>query len=169
MIPEHVITEFWGSGKTTLLQHLLRDPAVGRTAMIMNEFGEAGIDHASRRAEVLLPPDEWVVVETTGLADPAPILHALMSDRDSAEIFMLCNIGATVDEVNALGTWDRHEQSARQITMAERVVITKTDLPLACKAALTKRILAATAREVRDWRRRRYGRTRIAVYCIEHA
>ena len=46
MIPVHVITEFWGSGKTTLLQHLLRDPAVGRTAMIMNEFGEVRIDHA---------------------------------------------------------------------------------------------------------------------------
>ena len=92
-----------------------------------------------------------------------------MRDGELAEIFMLGNIEATVDTVNALGTWDRHEQSARQITIAERVVITKTDLPLACTAALTKRILAATAREVWDWRRRRYGRTRIAVYCIEHA
>ncbi|MBI4190417.1 MAG: GTP-binding protein, partial [Betaproteobacteria bacterium] len=125
MIPVLVITGFLGSGKTTLLRHLLRDPAMGRTAVIMNEFGEVGIDHdlietsdesfvqlttgclcckvrsdlvvtladlAARRAAGTLSPFDRVVIETTGLADPAPVLHALMTDRDLAEVYALGSV-----------------------------------------------------------------------------
>lgn len=175
MIPVFIITGFLGSGKTTLLRHLLRHPAMERTAVIMNEFGEIGLDHdlietsdenfvqlttgclcckvrsdlvltladlAARRAAGALPPFDRVVIETTGLADPAPILHALMTDRDLAELYALGSVVATADAVNGLETLDRHEQSLRQAAVAERIVVTKTDLPQACTAALKARLAA---------------------------
>ncbi len=173
MIPVSVITGFLGSGKTTLLRHLLRHPAMGRTAVIMNEFGEIAIDHdlietsdesflqlttgclcckvrsdlvltlgdlAARRAAGTVRPFNRVVIETTGLADPAPILHALMTDRDLAEAYTLGNVVATADAVCGLETLDGHEQSVRQAAMADAIVITKTDLPQARTEALKARL-----------------------------
>ena len=175
MIPVSVITGFLGSGKTTLLRHMLRDPAMGRTAVIMNEFGEVGIDHdlietsdesfvqlttgclcckvrsdlvltladlAARRAAGTLPLFDRVVIETTGLADPAPILQALMTDRDLAEVYMLGNVVTTADAVNGLETLDGHEQSVRQAAMADGIVVTKTDLSQARTAELKVRLAA---------------------------
>jgi G3E family GTPase len=170
-----VITGFLGSGKTTLLRHLLRDPAMGRTAVIMNEFGEVGLDHeliessdeqfvqlttgclcckirsdlvetlsdlAVRRAAGTIPAFDRVVVETTGLADPAPILQALMTDRDLAEIYTLGTVVTTADAVNGVATLDRHGQSTRQAAVADRIVVTKTDLPEADPATLGERLVA---------------------------
>ncbi|MBI3069254.1 MAG: GTP-binding protein [Betaproteobacteria bacterium] len=175
MIPVSVITGFLGSGKTTLLRHLLRDPAMARTAVIMNEFGEVGLDHdlietsdesfvqlttgclcckvrsdlvvtladlAARRAAGTLSPFDRVVIETTGLADPAPVLHALMTDRDLAEVYALGSVVATADAVVGLETLDRHEQSLRQAAVADCIVVTKTDLPQARTAALKARLAA---------------------------
>lgn len=168
-IPVCILTGFLGSGKTTLLARLLRDPAMGRTAVIMNEFGAIGLDHdlietsdesfvqlssgclccrvrsdlvltlhdlAARRAAGTLPPFERVVVETTGLADPAPIVHALMSDRDLEGVYALSNVVATVDAINGLATLADHEESRRQAALADTLVITKTDLTCAQHAAL---------------------------------
>ncbi|MCE2949121.1 MAG: GTP-binding protein [Betaproteobacteria bacterium] len=159
--PVSVITGFLGSGKTTLLRHLLRDPAMGRTAVIINEFGEIGIDHdlvessdenfielttgclcckvrsdlvmtlrdmARRRADGLLPPFERVLIETSGLADPAAILQALMIDRDLAGLYALGEVVTTVDALLGAATLDRHRQSVRQVAVADRLLLTKGDL-----------------------------------------
>src|SRR5262245_25765083 len=175
MIPVSVITGFLGSGKTTLLGRLLRDPAMGRTAVIINEFGEIGLDHdlietsdesfvqlsngclccnvrsdlvltlsdlAARRAAGTVPPFERVVVETTGLADPAPILHALMTDRDLCAVYALDGVVTTVDALTGLATLARHAEALRQAAVADRVVLTKTDLPGASPAAIGERLAA---------------------------
>ena len=173
LIPVTVITGFLGSGKTTLLARLLRDPGMGRTAVIMNELGAIGLDHdlietsdesfvqlsngclccnvrsdltltlgdlAARRAAGTVPQFERVVIETTGLADPAPILHALMSDRDLCEVYALDGVVTTVDALTGLSTLDHHAESLRQAAVADRIVLTKTDVPGAGAAAITGRL-----------------------------
>lgn len=172
MIPVSVITGFLGSGKTTLLARLMRDPAMGRTAVIINEFGAIALDHdlietsdesfiqlsngclccnvrsdltltlgdlAVRRAQGTLPPFERVVIETSGLADPAPILHTLMTDRDLNGIYALDGVITTVDALLGLATLDQHEESRRQAAVADRIVLTKTDLNGAQTDAIIKR------------------------------
>jgi G3E family GTPase len=175
VIPITVITGFLGSGKTTLLAHLLRQPEMRRTAVIMNELGAVGLDHdlietsdesfvqlsngclccrvrsdlvltlgdlAARRSAGTVPPFERVVIETTGLADPAPILHALMSDRDVPEIFSLDAVVTTVDALCGLATLDAHEEARRQAAVADMLLITKTDISDAHAEALTERVRA---------------------------
>ncbi|MBX6372847.1 MAG: GTP-binding protein [Acetobacteraceae bacterium] len=175
MIPVSVLTGFLGSGKTTLLSHLLRRPEFARTAVVINEFGEVGLDHdlvetsdesfvqlqtgclcctirgdlvrtlddlLQRRDAGTVPPFERVVVETTGLADPAPILHALMTDPIVAGRMALAGVVATVDAVNGAGTLERHRESVKQVAVADRLVLTKTDLPEASPEALRTRLAA---------------------------
>ncbi len=170
MIPISVITGFLGSGKTTLLARLLRDPALARTAVIVNEFGEVGLDNllvdASDEEVVLLEGGclcckvrgdlvrtagellarrargeaafDRIVVETTGLADPAPILQALMTDREIAGELRLDAVIATVDCAAGAATLDAHPQSVKQAALADRIVLTKTDL--ADSSALAERL-----------------------------
>jgi len=173
LIPVTVITGFLGSGKTTLLARLLRDPAMGRTAVIVNEFGEIGLDHelietsdesfvqlsngclccnvrsdlvltlsdlAARRAAGTVPRFERVVVETTGLADPAPILHALMTDRDLCGVYALSDVVTTIDAVTGLGTLDRHPQALRQAALADTLIVTKIDVSSASTEAIRDRV-----------------------------
>jgi G3E family GTPase len=173
MIPVSVITGFLGSGKTTLLGRLLRDPSMGRTAVIINEFGAIGLDHelietsdesfvrlsngclccnirsdltatlgdlATRRAAGTLPQFERVLIETSGLADPAPILHAVMTDADLCGVYALDGVVTTVDAVTGLATLDAHEQSRRQAAVADKIVITKTDVAESQSAALAARL-----------------------------
>jgi G3E family GTPase len=169
-LPISVVTGFLGSGKTTLLSRLLRDPALERTAVIVNEFGEVGLDHllveASDEEVVLLEGGcvcckvrgdlvrtagdllarrargavafDRIVVETTGLADPAPILQALMTDREIAEALRLESVIATVDCAAGGATLDAHPQSVKQAALADRIVLTKTDL--ADSRALAERL-----------------------------
>ena len=160
-IPVSVITGFLGSGKTTVLSRLLKHPGMGRAAVIINEFGEVGLDHDLvaaatddavvmeggcicctirsdmvetlrdlflRRAKGELPPFERALIETTGLADPAPILHTLMVDPLVATRYRLDSVIATVDAVNAATQFDRHEESVKQVAVADRLLLTKTDL-----------------------------------------
>src|SRR5262245_30936410 len=161
MIPVSVLTGFLGSGKTTLLARLLRSPQFSRTAVIINEFGEVGLDHdlietgeesfvelqtgclcctirgdlvltlediLRRRDAGMVAPFERVVIETSGLADPAPILHALMSDMGISQRLALAGVVATVDVVNGHATLTRQPESVKQVAVADRLVLTKTDL-----------------------------------------
>jgi G3E family GTPase len=156
-----VLTGFLGSGKTTLLNRLLRHPGMARTAVVINEFGEIGIDHALvesakddvvlmqsgclcctirgdmvdtlrslyvRRAKNEIPEFDRLAIETTGLADPAPILHTLMADPFLVSRYRLDGVVATVDAANGDGTLDRHMEAVKQAAVADRIVLTKTDL-----------------------------------------
>jgi len=159
--PVSVLTGFLGSGKTTLLRELLRDPRMADTAVVINEFGEIGLDHVlvqssredltllasgclcctvrgdlvatlgslhQRRQAKEIPAFRRVVVETTGLADPAPILHTLMRDSPVAEAYRLDGVIATVDAVNGMRGLDSQAESVKQVAVADRLVLTKTDL-----------------------------------------
>ena len=131
-IPVVIITGFLGSGKTTLLNHLVRQPHMKMTAIIINEFGEIGIDHLlveTSSEEMIeinngcicctvrgdlqdklgslsmwldagrIPPVERVIVETTGLADPAPIMHTLMTDEHLLNRYRLGGVVTLVDAI----------------------------------------------------------------------
>jgi G3E family GTPase len=160
MVPVAVVTGFLGSGKTTLISRVLRDPAFARTAVIVNEFGEIGLDHEliessdetllalttgclccavrsdlvatlielQRRREAGEIAYDRVLIETSGLADPAPILHALMTDRDIAQHFVIGGIVAVVDALHGEETLDRHPEARRQAALADSLLLSKTDI-----------------------------------------
>lgn len=161
LTPVLVVTGFLGSGKTTLLNRLLRHPALGDAAVLVNEFGEVGIDHQlvekvdestvllssgclcctirddlkqavleihDKRARGVVPPFGRVIVETTGLADPAPILATFMNDVSLRHHYRLATVVATVDAVNGRAHLDRQEESVKQAAVADRLVLTKTDI-----------------------------------------
>lgn len=160
-IPVSLLTGFLGSGKTTVLNYLLQQPGMSETAVIVNEFGEIGLDHelmvGGKEDMVLLnsgclcctvrgdlantlrdlmmvrmrgevPPFKRVVVETTGLADPAPILHTLMGDELIGRYYRLDGVIATVDAVNGAETLTSQFESVKQAAVADRLLITKSDL-----------------------------------------
>jgi G3E family GTPase len=160
-IPVSVLTGFLGSGKTTMLGHLLRAPEFSATAVIINEFGEVGLDHelieasedsvielqtgclcckirtdlAQTLADLLRRRDEGrctrfdrIVIETSGLADPAPILQTLMTDATIAGRLVLGRVVTTVDAVTGVATFEREGVSQKQVAVADRIVLTKLDL-----------------------------------------
>ena len=140
-LPVSVPTGFLGSGKTTVLNYLIQQPALSRTLVLINEFGEIGLDHdlvTHSKDDVVIEMSSgclcctirgdlaktlreapgrfacggelWfdrVVIETTGLADPAPILHTLMTDSVVGRRYRLDGVIATVDAVNGGDTLDR--------------------------------------------------------------
>ena len=85
-------------------------------------------DILRRRDAGTVAPFERVVIETSGLADPAPILHALMSDAGLSQRLALAGVVATVDAVNGLATLARQPESLKQVAVADRLILTKTDL-----------------------------------------
>jgi G3E family GTPase len=159
--PVNVLTGFLGSGKTTLLQRLLRSPRMAHTAVLINEFGEIGLDHLlvqkvdeavvllesgciccsirddlksalrgllGRRERGEIPWFDRVVIETTGLADPGPILYTLLSEPVIRHHFQLGNVITTVDVVNAALHLSRNPEGVKQVAAADRLVLTKSDL-----------------------------------------
>ena len=171
-IPVTVVTGFLGSGKTTLIRELLRRPEGANTAVVINEFGEVGIDDALLRtssdATVLLgngclcctvrtdlqeslralfadrargavPGFERVVIETSGLADPGPVLQTFASDRALGEEFHLQSLVTVLDAVNGAANLDRMPEARHQVALADRIVLSKTD---AADAAAIDRLTA---------------------------
>jgi G3E family GTPase len=173
-IPVSVITGFLGSGKTTLLGKLLRHPGMADTAVIINEFGEIGLDHHLleaadgepvvmssgclcctvrsdlvdtlrglwlKRVRGTIPAFKRVVIETTGLADPAPILQTLMEDPIVQAYYSLDGVIATVDALNGEWQLDAQMESVKQAAVADRIVLTKADItPPETVAGLKRRL-----------------------------
>ena len=156
-LPVVLVTGFLGSGKTTLISRLLGRPELGETAVIVNELGEVAIDHhllrrvdertvvldsgcvccslrgdladelrdlLSRRTRGEVPAFSRVIVETTGLADPAPVVYTLLSEPVVRHHYRLESVVTTVDGVNGM----REPESVKQAAVADRLVVTKTDV-----------------------------------------
>ncbi len=173
-LPVNVLTGFLGSGKTTLLRALLASPALADTAVLINEFGEVGLDHLLverldeatvllqsgcicctiredlskaltdlhlRRERGQVPPFDRLVVETTGLADPVPVLATIRQHPALRHHFRLGNVIATVDGVLGGDSLGRFAETAKQVAVADRLVVTKTDIaPPDAVEGLTRRL-----------------------------
>lgn len=160
-IPVTLLTGFLGSGKTTLLNQLIR--SLPHTAIVMNEFGEVGLDHQllektdgplallaggcvcctvkgslsptlknlfMSASNGSIPAFERVIVETTGVADPTPIIETLINDRWVAARFQLQGVVTTIDAVLGEQQLDSYEESVKQVAVADRLILTKTDLAI---------------------------------------
>ena len=161
LIPVAVLTGFLGAGKTTLLNFLLKDPFLANAAVIINEFGDVGIDHLlversdenvmemasgclcctirgdlidtlhnllERRDAGSIKAFDRVVIETTGLADPAPVLHSVMSEPTLLARCRLEGVITVVDAANGMATLDAHAEAVKQVAVADRIVLAKVDL-----------------------------------------
>ncbi|MGE8106008.1 CobW family GTP-binding protein [Allorhizobium sp. NPDC080224] len=173
-IPVSILTGFLGAGKSTLLNRLLKDPAMRDAAVIINEFGEVGIDHllvetsndavveladgclcCTVRGELVdtlaelidgmqtgkVKPLSRVVIETTGLADPAPVMQSVMGHPSIAQHFDLDGVVTVVDAVNGLSTIDAFPEAYKQVAVADRLILTKKTLAdEAAVSAITQRL-----------------------------
>jgi G3E family GTPase len=169
IFPLTILTGFLGAGKTTLLNQLLRAPELSESLVLINEFGEVGLDHLfvekvdgnvvvmasgclcctirgdlvstledllRKRDNNRIAPFNRVIIETTGLADPAPVLHTIMYHPYFILRFRLDGVITIVDAVNGAATLDRHAEAVKQAAVADRLVISKSDLLPAGDAGL---------------------------------
>ncbi len=173
-IPIGVLTGFLGSGKTTVLKHLAHQGELSRTLVLVNEFGEVGLDHhlltpidddtlvavdsgcicCTIRADLVrtLTEAPWrysrdgqcwfdrVIIETTGIADPAPVLQTILGDRAVARQYALAGVVTAVDAVNGAATLEQHLEAVKQVAVADHILLTKTDLLDGEPAALIRQL-----------------------------
>ncbi|MBY5315023.1 GTP-binding protein [Rhizobium leguminosarum] len=177
-IPVTILTGFLGAGKSTLLNRILKDPVMKDAAVIINEFGDVGIDHllvessgdsiielsdgclcCTVRGELVdtlanlmdavqtgrVKPVKRVVIETTGLADPSPVMQAIMGNPVIATNFELDGVVTVVDAVNGLQTFDSHEEARKQAAVADRLIVSKKTMAEAMEG-LEKRLRALNPR-----------------------
>ena len=156
-----VITGFLGSGKTTLLNTLLKHPEMNQAAVIVNEFGEIGIDYdlversdenivqlangclcCSVKGDLIdtfrdlyiqrnagtIPYFDRVVIETTGIADPAPVLQIIFTNPMIMNHYSLDGVVTTVDAINGVSSLERFPECVKQAAIADRLILTKSDL-----------------------------------------
>ena len=156
-----VLTGFLGAGKTTLLKRFLETPEGAGTAVVINEFGETGIDDAlvrgSADATVLigngclcciartdlqetlrglvverergeLPDFRRIVIETSGLAEPSPILQTFATDRALGEAFYLELVVTVADAAAGLKTLEWSAEARKQTILADRIIVSKSDI-----------------------------------------
>jgi G3E family GTPase len=175
-VPVTILTGFLGSGKTTVLNHLLRQPSLADTVVIVNEFGAVGLDHLlieqaiedavllkngcicctvrgdiadtldvlwQRREAGELPPFRRIAIETTGLADPAPVAHALLAEPGARYACRLDGIVTTVDALHGPMELGRQPEARRQVAMADRILLTKIDLASSAQIAASEDRIAA--------------------------
>lgn len=175
-IPVTLLTGFLGAGKTTLLNHLVHLPEMAGAAVLINEFGEVGIDHhlidkvdetlmildsgclccsvqgdlikalkklSDRSSKREIPPISRVLIETTGLADPVPVIYTLMQEWFVAARYRCDGVVTAVDATHALMQLDTHQEAVRQVAMADRLLITKCDLATSNTLASLKNKLDA--------------------------
>lgn len=171
-IPVTIVTGFLGSGKTTLLSGVLSEPSMKDTAVLVNEFGEVGLDHhllrpiaertmllgngclcCAKREDLIstlqelldlhqrgeIPELDRVVIETSGLAEPAPILYTIFTDPVLQHHFSVDLVITTVDALNGEMHLDRNPESIKQVVAADKILITKTDI---AKPQTTRRLLS---------------------------
>ena len=171
-----VLTGFLGSGKTTVLTSLIKQKQMANAAIIINEFGEVGLDHdliettdenvielqngcicctiqgdlkttllnlLKKMEKGEVSPFNHVIIETTGLADPVPIIHTLMTSLDLQRIYSIDGVITVVDAINGESTYNAHEEAVKQTAFADRIILSKTDIADKEKVnSLTKRIKA---------------------------
>src|ERR1700722_12099682 len=160
-IPVSLVTGFLGSGKTALINAALRSPELAKTVVVVNEFGEVGLDqklfakssdsvvvlengclcctvrsdlvgtlntlfHSRQAGEI--PFFDNVVIETSGLADPGPVLQAFLSEPTLDGLYRVASVLTLVDAVNWRSTSEKHDESVRQVALADKIRITKLDL-----------------------------------------
>ncbi len=173
-IPVTLLTGFLGAGKTTMLNHLMHQPEMAGAAVLINEFGEVGIDHhlveavdesllildsgclcctmqgdlvkalkdlAGRSARREIPPVTRVLIETTGLADPVPVIYTLVEQAFVRARYVCDGVVTAVDTTHGLAQLAAHGEAVRQVAMADRLLLTKADrVDSARLAALEERL-----------------------------
>jgi len=160
-IPLVVLTGYLGAGKTTHLNRWLKSPDAADTLVIVNEYGDVGLDHlliedapgdvvllaagclcCTVRGDLVATLEDLlrrrdngrirffrrVILETTGLADPLPILHAVLQHPYLSKRFTVASVTTLVDAVNGADTLARHEEARRQVMLADRLLLTKIDI-----------------------------------------